>query len=169
MNPRASRTVPFLSKVTGVPMVTLATRVMLGESLRELGYGGLPKGLWPEQPLSAVKGPVFSMAKIIGGEMALSPEMKSTGEVMGVDKTYPAALSEGADRGSYRRTGPRRRGLRLIWPIATKRRRCRFCAASYRRATRSMPLPAPPPTERAGHGGGPRSTTSGPATIRSSS
>ncbi len=66
--------------------------VMLGKSLAELGYGDLPNGLWPEQPLVAVKGPVFSMAKIIGGEMALSPEMKSTGEVMGVDKTYPAAL-----------------------------------------------------------------------------
>jgi carbamoyl-phosphate synthase large subunit len=94
VNPRASRTVPFLSKVTGVPMVPLATRVMLGASLRHLGYGGLPRGLWPKQPLSAVKGPVFSMAKITGGEMALSPEMKSTGEVLGVDATYPAALKK---------------------------------------------------------------------------
>jgi carbamoyl-phosphate synthase large subunit len=94
VNPRASRTVPFLSKVTGVPMVTLATRVMLGASLRDLGYGGLPRGLWPKLPLSAVKGPVFSMAKITGGEMALSPEMKSTGEVLGVDATYPAALKK---------------------------------------------------------------------------
>jgi carbamoyl-phosphate synthase large subunit len=92
VNPRASRTVPFLSKVTGVPMVSLATRVMLGETLASLGYAGLPDGRWPEQPLVAVKGPVFSMNKIVGGEMALGPEMKSTGEVMGVDKTYPAAL-----------------------------------------------------------------------------
>jgi carbamoyl-phosphate synthase large subunit len=92
VNPRASRTVPFLTKVTGVPMVSLATRVMLGATLAELGYAGLPDGLWPEPPLVAVKGPVFSMAKIIGGEMALGPEMKSTGEVMGVDKTYAAAL-----------------------------------------------------------------------------
>src|SRR5262249_30478076 len=92
VNPRASRTVPFLSKVTGVPMVSLATRIMLGATLAELGYGGLPDGLWPTQLLVAVKGPVFSMAKIIGGEMALGPEMKSTGEVMGVDRTYPAAL-----------------------------------------------------------------------------
>lgn len=94
VNPRASRTVPFLSKVTGVPMVPLATRVMLGASLHELGYGGLPLGLWPKQPLSAVKGPVFSMAKITGGEMALSPEMKSTGEVLGVDASYSAALKK---------------------------------------------------------------------------
>jgi carbamoyl-phosphate synthase large subunit len=94
VNPRASRTVPFLSKVTGVPMVPLATRVMLGTSLRELGYGGLPLGLWPKQPLAAVKGPVFSMAKITGGEMALSPEMKSTGEVLGVDASYSAALKK---------------------------------------------------------------------------
>jgi carbamoyl-phosphate synthase large subunit len=92
VNPRASRTVPFLTKVTGIPMVSLATRVMLGTTLADLGYAGLPEGRWPEQPLVAVKGPVFSMAKIIGGETALGPEMKSTGEVMGVDKTYPAAL-----------------------------------------------------------------------------
>ncbi|HKB49484.1 MAG TPA: hypothetical protein VKC57_17380, partial [Ktedonobacterales bacterium] len=92
VNPRASRTVPFLSKVTGVPMVALATQIMLGKTLAELGYPTPPDGLWPEQPLVAVKGPVFSMAKIVGGEMALGPEMKSTGEVMGVDRTYPAAL-----------------------------------------------------------------------------
>ncbi|WIG58937.1 MAG: Carbamoyl-phosphate synthase large chain [Ktedonobacterales bacterium] len=92
VNPRASRTVPFLSKVTGVPMVTLATRIMLGVTLAEQGYAGYADGLWPAQPLVAVKGPVFSMQKIIGGEMALGPEMKSTGEVMGVDKTYAAAL-----------------------------------------------------------------------------
>jgi len=92
VNPRASRTVPFLSKVTGVPMVTLATRITLGETLASQGYGGLPEGLWPTQPLVAVKGPVFSMSKLVGAEMALGPEMKSTGEVMGIDKTYPAAL-----------------------------------------------------------------------------
>jgi carbamoyl-phosphate synthase large subunit len=94
VNPRASRTVPFLSKVTGVPMVSLATRIQLGQSLSDLGYGSVPRGLWPDQPLVAVKGPVFSMAKITGGEMALSPEMKSTGEVLGVDDSYPAALSK---------------------------------------------------------------------------
>jgi carbamoyl-phosphate synthase large subunit len=94
VNPRASRTVPFLSKVTGVPMVALATRIMLGQSLAEQGYADLPGSLWPAQPLVAVKGPVFSMAKIVGAETALSPEMKSTGEVMGIDRTYPAALKK---------------------------------------------------------------------------
>jgi carbamoyl-phosphate synthase large subunit len=92
VNPRASRTVPFLSKVTGVPMVDLATTIMLGKSLAEQGYSGWENGLWPAPPLVAVKGPVFSMAKLIGAETALGPEMKSTGEVMGVDRTYPAAL-----------------------------------------------------------------------------
>jgi carbamoyl-phosphate synthase large subunit len=92
VNPRASRTVPVLSKVTGVPMVPLATRIMLGHTLAGEGYLGDAHGLWPVQPLVAVKAPVFSMAKIVGAEMALGPEMKSTGEVMGVDFTYPAAL-----------------------------------------------------------------------------
>lgn len=88
-NPRASRTVPFLSKVTGVPMVPVATRIMLGETLQSQGYKG---GLWPQQSLVAIKAPVFSMAKIIGAEMALGPEMKSTGEVMGIDQEYDLAL-----------------------------------------------------------------------------
>ena len=92
VNPRASRTVPFLSKVTGVPMVDLATLIPLGQTLAQHGYSNLPNGLWPERPLFAVKGPVFSMSKIVGAEMALGPEMKSTGEVMGIDYTYPAAL-----------------------------------------------------------------------------
>jgi carbamoyl-phosphate synthase large subunit len=92
VNPRASRTVPFLSKVTGVPMVDLATNIMLGRTLAEQSYGGLADGLWPASPLVAVKGPVFSMAKLVGAETALGPEMKSTGEVMGIDRTYPAAL-----------------------------------------------------------------------------
>jgi carbamoyl-phosphate synthase large subunit len=89
VNPRASRTVPFLSKVTGVPMVEVATRIMLGESLRDQEYVG---GLWPRQPLVAVKAPVFSMAKLPGAEVSLGPEMKSTGEAMGVDRTFAAAL-----------------------------------------------------------------------------
>ncbi|HEX2915922.1 MAG TPA: carbamoyl-phosphate synthase large subunit [Chloroflexia bacterium] len=89
VNPRASRTVPFLSKVTGVPMVQLAVNIMLGKSLKEQGYEG---GLWPKQPLVAVKAPVFSMSKLSGVDTYLGPEMKSTGEVMGIDKTYPAAM-----------------------------------------------------------------------------
>ncbi|HET9477082.1 MAG TPA: carbamoyl-phosphate synthase large subunit, partial [Dehalococcoidia bacterium] len=91
VNPRASRTVPFISKVTGVPMVRLAVQVMLGKTLRELGY---EPGLWPDQDLVAVKAPVFSMSKLIGVDTHLGPEMKSTGEVMGVDSTFEAALDK---------------------------------------------------------------------------
>ncbi len=91
VNPRASRTVPFLSKVTGVPMVKVATRVMLGISLSEQGY---KTGLWPEQPLAAIKAPVFSMSKLLGVDTYLGPEMKSTGEVMGIDVNFNAALAK---------------------------------------------------------------------------
>lgn len=89
VNPRGSRTVPFLSKVTGVPMVDVAVNIMLGKNLKEQGYEG---GLWPEQPLVAVKAPVFSMAKLVGVDTYLGPEMKSTGEVMGIDKEFNGAL-----------------------------------------------------------------------------
>jgi carbamoyl-phosphate synthase large subunit len=89
VNPRSSRTVPFLSKVTGVPMVRLATNIMLGKSLADQGYRG---GLWPKQPLVAVKAPVFSMAKLRGVEVNLGPEMKSTGEVMGIDHAFDSAF-----------------------------------------------------------------------------
>ncbi len=91
VNPRASRTIPFISKVTGVPMVRLAIQVMLGKTLRDLGY---QPGLWPKQKLVAVKAPVFSMSKLIGVDTYLGPEMKSTGEVMGVDYTFEAALAK---------------------------------------------------------------------------
>jgi carbamoyl-phosphate synthase large subunit len=91
VNPRASRTIPFISKVTGVPMVRLAIDVMLGKSLFELGFW---PGLWPAQKLVAIKAPVFSMAKLIGVDTYLGPEMKSTGEVMGVDYDFPAALAK---------------------------------------------------------------------------
>jgi carbamoyl-phosphate synthase large subunit len=89
VNPRASRTVPMLSKVTGVPMVDLATRVMLGESLAEAGWSS---GLVPPRPLVAVKAPVFSMSKLPAVDSYLGPEMKSTGEVMGVDRDLSGAL-----------------------------------------------------------------------------
>jgi carbamoyl-phosphate synthase large subunit len=91
VNPRASRTVPFISKVTGVPMVKVATRVMLGQSLKQQGYKG---GLWPVRKLVAVKAPVFSMSKLTGVDTHLGPEMKSTGEVMGIDYTFEAALGK---------------------------------------------------------------------------
>ncbi len=89
VNPRSSRTVPFISKVTGVPMVKLATNIMLGRGLAAQGYAG---GLWPRQPLVAVKAPVFSMAKLRGVEVHLGPEMKSTGEVMGIDRAFEPAF-----------------------------------------------------------------------------
>ncbi len=91
VNPRASRTVPFISKVTGVPMVKVATRVMLGQSLKQQGYKG---GLWPVRKLVAIKAPVFSMSKLTGVDTHLGPEMKSTGEVMGIDFTFEAALGK---------------------------------------------------------------------------
>ncbi|HEX77381.1 MAG TPA: carbamoyl-phosphate synthase large subunit [Dehalococcoidia bacterium] len=91
VNPRASRTVPFISKVTGVPMVRVATKVMLGISLKEQGYR---TGLWPPQRLVAIKAPVFSMSKLAGVDTFLGPEMKSTGEVMGVDHSFEAALAK---------------------------------------------------------------------------
>ena len=91
VNPRASRTIPFISKVTGVPMVRLATKVMLGHTLNQLGY---ETGLRPRQPLIAVKAPVFSMSKLAGVDTYLGPEMKSTGEVMGVDYNYSSAMAK---------------------------------------------------------------------------
>ncbi|TDA66897.1 MAG: carbamoyl-phosphate synthase large subunit [Clostridia bacterium] len=98
VNPRSSRTVPFLSKVTGVPMVKLATRVMLGEKLRDQGFG---TGLHPELPLVAVKVPVFSFAKLPQVDTTLGPEMKSTGEVIGLDTTLPKALYKGLVAAGY--------------------------------------------------------------------
>ena len=91
VNPRGSRTIPFISKVTGVPVATIATRVMLGESLASQGYKG---GLWPRQNLVGIKAPVFSMGKLVGVDWHLSPEMKSTGEVMGVDRDFAGALTK---------------------------------------------------------------------------
>ena len=91
VNPRASRTIPFISKVTGVPMINVATKVMLGESLKKQGYN---TGLWKVQKLVAIKAPVFSMSKLFGVDTHLGPEMKSTGEVMGIDYTFSAALTK---------------------------------------------------------------------------
>jgi carbamoyl-phosphate synthase large subunit len=91
VNPRASRTIPFISKVTGVPMVQIATKVMLGMNLKEQGYR---TGLWKRQKLVGIKAPVFSMSKLVGVDTYLGPEMKSTGEVMGIDYTYEAALAK---------------------------------------------------------------------------
>ena len=89
VNPRSSRTVPFLSKVTDVKMVNLATRIALGATVKELGYHS---GLVTPKPYVAVKAPVFSFAKMTDVDIALGPEMKSTGEVMGIDYHYARAL-----------------------------------------------------------------------------
>lgn len=92
VNPRASRTVPFLSKITGVPMANLATKAILGQSLKALGY---KDGLVPERKGVYVKVPVFSFSKLTKVDISLGPEMKSTGEVMGKDSTLEKALYKG--------------------------------------------------------------------------
>ena len=89
VNPRASRTVPFLSKITGVPMIQVATNVVLGKTLEEQGYSS---GLYKEQPSLAVKAPVFSFQKLTEVDVSLGPEMKSTGEIMGIDRDFSRAL-----------------------------------------------------------------------------
>ncbi|MFZ5777118.1 MAG: carbamoyl-phosphate synthase large subunit [Bacillota bacterium] len=99
VNPRSSRTVPFLSKMTGIPLVALATKVILGRTLRELGYKG---GLAPEPPRVGVKLPVFSWAKLADVDTTLGPEMKSTGEVMGLGESYTDALAKAFAAGGYR-------------------------------------------------------------------
>ena len=99
VNPRASRTVPFMSKVTGIPMVRLATAASLGTSLREQGYEG---GLYRQADVYAVKMPVFSFNKLTDVEISLGPEMKSTGEVIGLDKDYRKALMKAFLGAGYR-------------------------------------------------------------------
>jgi carbamoyl-phosphate synthase large subunit len=91
-NPRASRTVPIIQKATGVNIVAAATRIALGERLRDMEYG---TGLRPRVPYAVVKVPVFSFSKMRGVETILGPEMKSTGEVLGIDDTFAGALRKG--------------------------------------------------------------------------
>ncbi len=99
VNPRSSRTVPYISKVTGVPMVDLATKIMLGAKLKDLGFG---TGLYPDAPYVAVKVPVFSFEKLRGVDVQLGPEMKSTGEVLGIAKTFEEALLKGLVAAGYK-------------------------------------------------------------------
>lgn len=89
VNPRSSRTVPYISKVTGIPIVPLATKVILGHKIREMGY---EPGLQPEADYFAIKMPVFSFEKIRGADISLGPEMKSTGECLGIAETFNEAL-----------------------------------------------------------------------------
>ncbi|MGN1050730.1 MAG: diaminopimelate epimerase, partial [Acutalibacteraceae bacterium] len=99
VNPRSSRTIPYISKVTGVPMVDLATRAMLGEKLKDMGYG---TGLYKKSPYVAVKVPVFSFEKLINVDNHLGPEMKSTGEVLGIAGTFEEALYKGLIGAGYK-------------------------------------------------------------------
>ena len=99
VNPRASRTVPYISKVTNVPMVDLASKIMLGAKLRDLGCG---TGLYPTPPYYAVKVPVFSFEKLSDANSILGPEMKSTGEVLGLGRTLAEALFKGLTAAGFR-------------------------------------------------------------------
>ena len=96
VNPRSSRTVPYISKVTGIPAIALATRAMLGEKIQDMGYG---TGLYKNSGYYAIKLPVFSFEKIIGADTSLGPEMKSTGEVLGISQDYNEALLKAFDGG----------------------------------------------------------------------
>ncbi len=89
VNPRSSRTVPYISKVTGIPIVDLAARIIMGETIKGMGY---TPGLAPTADYIAIKMPVFSFEKLRGAEISLGPEMKSTGECLGIDKTFNGAL-----------------------------------------------------------------------------
>ena len=109
VNPRSSRTIPYISKVTGVPIIDLATRVMLGEKLKDLGYG---TGIYPEARYYAVKMPVFSFEKLTDVDTGLGPEMKSTGEVLGLAETFPLALRK-AFKGAGLKA-PKRGGRAII-------------------------------------------------------
>ncbi|HOF69246.1 MAG TPA: ATP-grasp domain-containing protein, partial [Ruminococcus sp.] len=98
VNPRSSRTVPYISKVTGIPMVDIATKLMFGATLKELGY---ESGLYPEGDYVAVKVPVFSFEKLQDVDTMLGPEMKSTGECLGIAKTFEDALLKGLVAAGY--------------------------------------------------------------------
>ncbi|HEX5275298.1 MAG TPA: carbamoyl-phosphate synthase large subunit [Candidatus Rubrimentiphilum sp.] len=111
-NPRASRTVPIIQKATGINIVAAATRIALGEKLRDMEYGC---GLAPSAPFVVVKIPVFSFAKMRGVETILGPEMKSTGEVLGIDQTFPAALRKGFQAAGIKLPGT---GGRILVSIA---------------------------------------------------
>ena len=106
VNPRASRTVPYISKVTGVPMVELATKIIVGAKLKKLGYG---TGLYPDSPYVAVKVPVFSFEKLNDVNSQLGPQMKSTGEVLGIGKTIEEAMFKGLVSAGFKMCHPSER------------------------------------------------------------
>ncbi len=106
VNPRASRTVPYISKVTGVPMVELATKIIVGAKLKKLGFG---TGLYPDSPYVAVKVPVFSFEKLNDVNSQLGPQMKSTGEVLGIGKTIEEAMFKGLVSAGFKMCHPSER------------------------------------------------------------
>ena len=110
-NPRSSRTVPYLSKVSGVPMVELATRAMLGEKVRDLGFG---TGLYRKPDYFAVKAPVFSFEKLMDVDTHLGPEMKSTGEVLGIAASLEEALYKGMVAAGWKMIKPKDRHSELV-------------------------------------------------------
>ncbi len=116
VNPRASRTVPYISKVTNVPMVDLASRIMLGEKLRDLGCG---TGLAPVPPYYAVKVPVFSFEKLNDANSILGPEMKSTGEVLGIGATLAEAMFKGLTAAGFRLPPRERSGAGVLLSVET--------------------------------------------------
>ena len=123
-NPRASRTVPIIQKATGINLVAAATRVALGERLRDMEYG---IGLVPHVPYVVVKVPVFSFSKMRGVETILGPEMKSTGEVLGIDDSFGGALRKGFLAAGIRLPGT---GARILASIADEEQGRIGCGAS---------------------------------------
>ncbi len=133
-NPRASRTVPIIQKATGVNLVAAATRIALGQKLRDMEYG---TGLHPRTPFVVVKVPVFSFSKMSGVETILGPEMKSTGEVLGIDDTFAGALRKGFIGAGVRLPGTRRTDSWCRLRTRKRAKRCRCCAGTRISATPS--------------------------------
>jgi len=167
VNPRASRTVPFMSKVTGVPMVELATRVALGERLVDLGWGD---GLLPPRSLVAVKAPVFSTAKLRGVDPTLGPAMQSTGEVIGLHADPDVALAKALLAASLNAPVPGSDGALALLSIADRDKRSlpelaerlaavgyRFCATAGTAATLAALGHSAEPLSRVGEDGAGRS------------
>ena len=138
VNPRSSRTVPYISKVTGIPIVPLAAKVILGHKLKELGYS---TGLAPEADYIAVKMPVFSFEKIRGADISLGPEMKSTGECLGIAKTFNEALYK-AFLGAGIRL-PKYKNMIMTVKMRIKRRQWKSGGGLRRSAIRFMRPGAP--------------------------
>ena len=140
-NPRSSRTVPYLSKVTGIPMVELATRAMMGEKVRDMGFG---TGLYRTPNYFAVKVPVFSFEKLMDVDTALGPEMKSTGEVLGIAPTREEALFKGMIAAGVKMIHPKKRDTEgADAPCAPNAAEAPFSATPSAGAT-----PATPPETR---------------------